>query len=433
MSEIVIKSLGLGKKYKLGMSVRHDTLRDQVMHAAKRIVSGLFGKNGQKSISTDLANRLLQDASKPLKEFWALKNVSFDIRRGEVVGIIGPNGAGKSTLLKILSQITAPSEGEIRLRGRVASLLEVGTGMHPELSGRENVYLNGAILGMRKSEIDTKYSKIVKFAGISEFMSTPIKRYSSGMRVRLGFAIAAHLDPQILIIDEVLSVGDLEFQRKCLDRMHTVAEGGRTVLFVSHNMAAVKSLCTRSLLLNEGRCIEDGETSTVVQHYLAIGGSDANGMNLELITNRTGNQTVSLSRFHIEDTSGRFVDTVSSGDDVNLVFQLRVNHSDIKKVDVGFRLHDAFGACLSVLYSSFQGRYWTFKKPGYYFVRCKLKNFAFAPGRISVKGRVLVDNLEADSLHLPIGVINIVDGDFYGTGRSSQCGGASLLLTGSWD
>lgn len=201
------------------------------------------------------------------EEVWALKDVSFQVEQGEVLGIIGRNGAGKSTLLKILSRVTAPTSGSIKIKGRVASLLEVGTGFHPELTGRENIYLNGAILGMTKAEVTRKFDEIVDFAEVEKFIDTPVKRYSSGMYVRLAFAVAAHLDPEILVVDEVLAVGDAEFQKKCLGKMGDVAKGGRTVLFVSHNMAAVTMLCTTSLLINKGSIYALGKTSSIVQTY----------------------------------------------------------------------------------------------------------------------------------------------------------------------
>jgi lipopolysaccharide transport system ATP-binding protein len=203
-----------------------------------------------------------------IEEFWALKDVSFEVRRGEVLGIIGRNGAGKSTLLKILSRITEPTSGRVTLHGRIASLLEVGTGFHPELSGRENIFLNGAILGMKKSEIKAKFDEIVDFAEVERFLDTPVKRYSSGMYVRLAFAVAAHLEPEILIVDEVLAVGDANFQKKCLGKMQEVALGGRTVLFVSHNMAAVQSLCSRAVLLRTGEVQSDGKIINVLPEYI---------------------------------------------------------------------------------------------------------------------------------------------------------------------
>jgi homopolymeric O-antigen transport system ATP-binding protein len=209
---------------------------------------------------------------------WALDDVSFELVRGEVLGLIGANGAGKSTLLKVLSRITAPTEGRIVIRGRVGSLLEVGTGFHPELTGRENVYLNGAILGMRKAEIDRRFDEIVEFSGIARFLDTPVKRYSSGMQVRLAFSVAAHLEPEILLVDEVLAVGDAEFQRRCLGKMQDVTRQGRTVVFVSHNLAAVRSLCSRALLLEKGRLLFDGETDEAVERYVGRGAGRETGI-----------------------------------------------------------------------------------------------------------------------------------------------------------
>ena len=209
----------------------------------------------------------------PREDFWALKDVAFEINQGEVVGIIGRNGAGKSTLLKILSQITEPTKGRIEIEGRVASLLEVGTGFHPELTGRENIYLNGAILGMKRAEIKRKFDEIVSFAEIEKFLDTPVKRYSSGMYVRLAFAVAAHLEPEILIVDEVLAVGDAEFQQKCLGRMDAVAKSGRTVLFVSHNLQAVSGLTSRCLLLSSGAVVGDGDTHAILSAYLCHDGA----------------------------------------------------------------------------------------------------------------------------------------------------------------
>ena len=241
-----------------------------------RLQHAAAGSQSFRDLLTGLATapfkrfRELSGNDRSLEDFWALKDVSFDVREGEVVGIIGRNGAGKSTLLKILSRIVEPTSGEVRMRGRVASLLEVGTGFHPELSGRENIYLNGSILGMKRREIDARFDEIVEFAEIEKFLDTPVKRYSSGMYVRLAFAVAAHLDPEILIVDEVLAVGDAEFQKKCLGKMKEVSAGGhRTVLFVSHNMAAVSALCERVVLLASGRLAADGDPTSVIAQYMA--------------------------------------------------------------------------------------------------------------------------------------------------------------------
>ena len=268
--DIIISVENLGKRY----SLRH--LRDQRYVALRDVLvekaTGLFRRNGrgraQKNLTSDLGP-LTSDLRASKEDFWALRGVSFEVRRGEVVGIIGRNGAGKSTLLKILSRITEPTEGRVKLKGRVASLLEVGTGFHPELTGRENIYLNGAILGMHRAEIKAKFDEIVAFAETEKFLDTPVKRYSSGMYVRLAFAVAAHLEPEILVIDEVLAVGDAEFQKKCLGKMREVAEGhGRTVLFVSHNMVAVNNFCRTGIHLDAGTVALRGSAQDVVQSYL---------------------------------------------------------------------------------------------------------------------------------------------------------------------
>lgn len=254
----------LGKMYR----IRHSTgggytaLRDVIANG----MAAPFRYAGRTlSRTPDRPMRMVEE------EFWALRDVAFEIGRGEVVGIIGRNGAGKSTLLKLLSQITEPTRGRIHLRGRVASLLEVGTGFHPELTGRENIFLNGAILGMSRKEVKARFDEIVAFAEVERFLDTPVKRYSSGMYVRLAFAIAAHLEPEILVVDEVLAVGDAQFQKKCLGRMDTVAHSGRTVLFVSHNMATIQRLCTRGIFLEEGRLVEDGPIPQIVARYNAMG------------------------------------------------------------------------------------------------------------------------------------------------------------------
>jgi lipopolysaccharide transport system ATP-binding protein len=271
MSDTVITVEHLSKLYRISHSQngsRYTTFRDVIARRAaaplKAMARSIGSRNGANGSHPDGANV----ATDSTEDFWALKDVSFEIKQGDVVGIIGRNGAGKSTLLKILSRITEPTKGRIRIRGRVASLLEVGTGFHPELTGRENVYLNGAILGMSRAEIKAKFDEIVAFAEVEKFLDTPVKRYSSGMYVRLAFAVAAHLEPEILIVDEVLAVGDAEFQRKCLGKMEAVADGGRTVLFVSHNLTAVRLLCKNGLLLENGRVALKGAANEVADRYL---------------------------------------------------------------------------------------------------------------------------------------------------------------------
>ena len=244
-----IDAQGLSKSYKLGeMQAAYGTLRESLVHAGRRLM-GVEHAPGR-------------------EEIWALRDVSFQVPEGEVLGVIGRNGAGKSTLLKILTRITTPTSGRVEIRGRVGSLLEVGTGFHPELTGRENVYLNGSILGMKRREIDRRFDDIVDFAGISKFMDTPVKRYSSGMYVRLAFSVAAHLEPEIMLVDEVLAVGDAEFQRRCLGRMEELGSAGRTVVFVSHMLSSVAQLCDRAIQINGGKVVADGPTRDVIARYL---------------------------------------------------------------------------------------------------------------------------------------------------------------------
>ncbi len=247
--EPIIEVKHLSKKYDIGVDTAYRTLSESVTSAVRHPI------------------KTLKDFHKKNETFWALKDVNFEVKQGEALGIIGKNGAGKSTLLKVLSRITHPTEGEVIMRGRVGSLLEVGTGFHPELSGRENIYFNGAILGMKKKEIDEKFDEIVKFSGVEKFLDTPVKRYSSGMQVRLAFSVAAHLDPEILVVDEVLAVGDAVFQKKCLGKMNEVAERGRTVLFVSHNMGAISELCDTGILLEEGKVIVNDSIEKTLSYY----------------------------------------------------------------------------------------------------------------------------------------------------------------------
>jgi lipopolysaccharide transport system ATP-binding protein len=272
--DIAIQVNGISKAYRIGLEeVKHDTLGSAIISFFKRPIGNLKRLRGLSKFNKFETSDI----------YWANKDISFVVKKGEVLGIIGKNGAGKSTLLKILSKITDPTEGQIIIKGKVASLLEVGTGFNPELTGRENVYLNGTILGMTKKEIDLKFNEIVEFSGIPKFIDTPVKRYSSGMKVRLAFAVAAFLEPDILIIDEVLAVGDAEFQKKCLGKMKDISgNNGRTVLFVSHDLAAVRNLCNRAVLLSQGNLILDSTPEIVIDKYLTLGNIKTNGIKLNL-------------------------------------------------------------------------------------------------------------------------------------------------------
>jgi len=315
MSDVVISVEELSKLYRLGLKEETpDTLAGNFFSWVKAPVKNL---KRLRSLTRFNPNETSDDV------IWALRDVSFEVKRGEVVGIIGRNGAGKSTLLKVLSRITEPTSGRALVRGRVGSLLEVGTGFHPELTGRENIYMNGTILGMTKAEIDRKFDKIVDFSGVDKFLDTPVKRYSSGMQVRLAFAVAAHLDPEILIVDEVLAVGDAEFQKKCLGKMESVSQQGRTVLFVSHNLPAVRRLCTRGILIDKGSVVVDAAVEATLQRYVRQLESVAR-IPLRERADRTGNGHFRFVDAWLEDGSGRRCDTVIGGTKVAFILEYEI-------------------------------------------------------------------------------------------------------------
>ena len=305
MSNLAIRVEGLSKRYRLGQRRGYNTVTDVVTRALSAPI-----RRVRRSVQ-DTASRDDRRSATPGAYMWALKDVSFDVKRGEVVGIIGRNGAGKSTLLKILSQITTPTAGYAQIRGRVGSLLEVGSGFHPELTGRENVYLNGTILGMKKAEVDRKFDAIVAFSEIEKFIDTPVKHYSSGMYMRLAFAVAAHLEPEILIVDEVLAVGDAAFQRKCLGKIDDVSKGGRTVLFVSHNMTAVQSLCERVIWLHEGKVVEQDRAAQVVSSYLKTSFSTTTAQLWPDLAAAPGNARVRLRAACVRPASGSSEDPIT--------------------------------------------------------------------------------------------------------------------------
>lgn len=308
---IAIKIENLSKKYVIGhqKQERYIALRDVMMHKMRGI--------GQRLRHPLLPNREKID----VEEFWALKDINLEIAQGDRVGIIGRNGAGKSTLLKLLSRITEPTHGKIHLNGHVASLLEVGTGFHPELSGRENVYLNGAILGMGRAEIKRKFDEIVDFSGVEKFLDTPVKRYSTGMYVRLAFSVAAHLEPEILIVDEVLAVGDAQFQKKCLGKMEDVGKEGRTVIFVSHNMSAISQLCATCVWLDKGNIRDIGNTEVVSNEYLLDGASDLSG---EAVFPDDPKKVAQLKKIYLTNEAGEVIQKFSCDQPVNIKFDIHV-------------------------------------------------------------------------------------------------------------
>jgi lipopolysaccharide transport system ATP-binding protein len=378
--------------------------------------------------------RKVRDEQKGANEFWALKQATFDVQPGEVIGIIGHNGAGKSTLLKILTRITEPTSGEAFINGRVASLLEVGTGFHPELTGRENVYMNGTILGMKKREIAAKFDEIVAFSELAKFIDTPVKRYSSGMYVRLAFAVAAHLEPEILLVDEVLAVGDASFQKKCLGKMSEVARGGRTILFVSHNMAAIENLCSRCILLQDGTVTHIGPTDQIISQYLKKVMDPAAGhTELASRTDRSGSGVVRLTDFHLEDALGNTLSAVQSGTDTVLAFTVCNRQGfPVKGIDFGFSIHDSRGnQPLSVLYSSYQNQEFELTQERGC-IRCRLPALPLAAGRYRVGVRITVRGSESDWPQDGVGWLDVIEGDFFDSGRKGFGSQAPFLLKGNW-
>lgn len=356
MSDVVIKIENIWKEYRLGVVTHHSMRLDLQSWWAR--VRGKEDPNARVGSTSGKASKSSQppsprppttsslEASLPEDRFWALQDISFEVNRGDIVGIIGRNGAGKSTLLKILSNVTTPTRGQVSYKGRIASLLEVGTGFHPELTGRENIFINGAILGMIKIEIKRKFDEIVDFSGVEKFIDTPVKRYSSGMYVRLAFAVAAHLEPEILIIDEVLAVGDAEFQKKCLGKMEDVSKEGRTIIFVSHNMGAVNSLCGSGILLRNGSIECNGSVSQVVSEYLS-GNTMVDSASIDLtgITKRKGNGILKFKSISLYN-NGKLSNKYSIGDDITISFVVEATEP-VKNVKFAFQLFASDGFAIA--------------------------------------------------------------------------------------
>jgi len=370
MHKSVIKVENLSKEYRFGV-IGHGTLYKDVQSWCARI-------RGKEDPNSKVTLHSLQSSPALTGErFWALKDISFDVKEGQVLGIIGRNGAGKSTLLKILSRVTTPTEGQIKIRGRISSLLEVGTGFHPELTGRENVYLNGMIHGMTKAEIKNKFDEIVDFSGIERFIDTPVKRYSSGMNVRLGFAVAAHLEPEILIVDEVLAVGDVEFRQKCMGKMQDVSDGGRTVLFVSHRMSAIRELCQSGILLEAGKIVHRGPIDEVVDKYLASSSSDQN-VNEDILPRMHYYDNTELEIYRIEmlDTDGRMI----SAPKMNQDFYLKIFFKFIKPCSftITVSFWDANGTLLGRIATPDKMARMTGNKDDVYTITVKVNNVFLA-------------------------------------------------------
>ena len=422
MSDIAIAFENLSKSYLVGhqsaQRERYTALRDVIAREARNFArKGLDFIRGRQIVQGD-----------EVEEFWALRDVSFEVRRGEVLGIIGRNGAGKSTLLKILSRITEPTRGRITIRGRVSSLLEVGTGFHPELTGRENIYLNGAILGMTQREIRKKFDEIVAFAEVEQFLDTPVKRYSSGMYVRLAFAVAAHLEPEILVVDEVLSVGDAAFQRKCMGKMSNVAtEQGRTVLLVSHNMPAVLSVCSKALLLNAGRVCVLGDASDCVRQYMNEI-TEMSNISLNCRTDRTGDGSVRFIRAYFTNNRHSTINEVRSGDDITIAMDLENNTgAALTRFHVSVAIRDTTDEIICYFSSTLQRNDFEYI-PYSKIIRIGIRvpKFQLVPGGYSMTLYSSVRDDVADWIRGAI-TFEVQPGDYYGTGRLPETGQGQFL------
>ncbi|WP_320040556.1 ABC transporter ATP-binding protein [uncultured Desulfobacter sp.] len=404
---------------------------------------GLFANASLKECFTAFAGRLRRSLySAPLEQekivpqtsesFWALKDLSFKVARGERLGLIGRNGAGKSTLLKILSRITWPTTGQVTINGRVSSLLEVGTGFHPELTGRENIYLNGAILGMNRAEIRRKFDEIVWFSEVEKFLDTPAKRYSSGMYLRLAFAVAAHLEPDILLVDEVLAVGDASFRKKCLGKMKDVGKEGRTIIMVSHSMAAIENLCTRVLVLDKGEKIMEGDPARMIQGYLnSFGGNDKKALSIEQWEDSRGTGVIRIHSFCVLDHEHQPVNTLVSGREYVFRFGYKARIHKVKSIDFSFTVSDRSGRILfrnRTLESGLDLPAMLCPK-GY--LDCRIPRLALTRGSYTFGFTMIVDGVESDYLPGAKGLyFDVIDGDFFGTSQISDI--APVIVDHTW-
>lgn len=407
MNDIAIHVENLSKQYYIGGSQQvYPTFRDALTNI---FVSPLRRANA-------LLRGHAYGAAELHEAIWALKDISFEVKRGEVVGIIGRNGAGKSTLLKILSRITEPTTGFADIYGRVGSLLEVGTGFHPELTGRENIYLNGSILGLKRHEIKQKFDEIVEFSGVEKFIDTPVKHYSSGMQVRLAFAVAAHLEPEILIVDEVLAVGDAEFQKKCLGKMSDVTSEGRTVLFVSHNMAAVQGLCSRVVLLRHGNVIKDGATHHIVNEYLK-GVSEITQVSLLERKDRKGTGDIRMASVTLCNEQLEPVSSFCAGQYAVLVctFENRTGQ-ELRNLDISLGIDNQMGQRVTFLSNEMTGQTFSNVPPHTTSIEIHLDRLALAPGRYHFTLFSKINGIIADWI-VNAGFFDVEPGDYYGTGR----------------
>jgi lipopolysaccharide transport system ATP-binding protein len=411
MSRPVLQVSGISKRYRLGEFSGDTMLREAVADGFRRLV----GRGKREEART----------------IWALQDVSFQVQQGEVLGIIGRNGAGKSTLLKLLSRITYPTSGSLKVSGKIASLLEVGTGFHEELTGRENVFLNGSILGMSKRDIEQRLEQIVEFSGVATFIDTPIKRYSSGMRLRLGFAVAAHLSPDILLLDEVLAVGDADFQKKCLNAMDDMHRSGRTVLFVSHNMAAIESLCSRCIWIDGGRIRADGEARAIVGEYMRTFAQASSGVvNLENIESRSGNGEGRFTNIEFLNGAGETTNFIRSGEKVTLRLYYRANQL-LRDVVVGIDVQNEYGTLIAASNNWATGDEIPVAEVGEGFADFEIDNLYLQPGRYYLSLWLGKWNNQQDVLKNAIH-FDVEPADYYGSGRGIDAKFGLMFFPSRW-
>jgi lipopolysaccharide transport system ATP-binding protein len=422
MSNVVIQIEDLWKEYRLGV-IGHGTLT--------RDLQSWWARARGKEDPNSKIMPMLAGQEKQIEgdRFWALSGINLEVKEGEILGIIGKNGAGKSTLLKILSRVTAPTKGQVKIKGRIASLLEVGTGFHPELTGRENIFMNGAILGMSKQEIRSKLDEIIDFSGVEKFIDTPVKRYSSGMYVRLAFAVAAHLEPEILVIDEVLAVGDAEFQKKCLGKMGEVSRAGRTVLFVSHNMAAINSLCQEGIFLMNGTIQIKGEISYIIDTYTKETKDSMVTVDLCNRKDRRGTGWLKIIGLSLLDAhTKKIIANPVSGSNVMINIDYIANRS-IKDVYFGVSFSNAFNMMYTAVRSDSEGIYYNINENigSVYF----LLKWPFTNGRFYLSVNAQVNNILIDSINNAIAVDSEI-GDYFGNGKIPASSYQIILLKSDW-
>ncbi len=422
MNDVVIQVEKLGKRYRVGQLEPYKTLRDAVVNA----VAAPYH-----AVASSLRRRHPAFATAGSDNFfWALRDISFEVRRGEVVGVIGRNGAGKTTLLKLLTRITTPTEGQARIRGRVGALLEVTSGFgHPEFTGRENIYLIGAIMGMRQSEIKQKFSEIIEFSGISRYLDTPMKRYSSGMRMRLVFSVAAHLDPEILLIDEVLAVGDVAFQQKCLGKMEDVAREGRTVLFVSHDMSAIQRLCNRSILLENGRVQNIGSTSDIINEYLDTSLKISNTPLAERRHEQIKDARLIFNNIEFRNGTGEKLAYLSSGEDTSIILDYECEDEELKNVRIIYNIK-RMGEWLVTLDTEF---YQDFKEiPAKGRIICNIPKLPLMPGYYSIEIRSYSQRIIVNQI-IEATTFYIKEGTYFKNGRMPDRLQAKILVDHNWE